>query len=69
MDAVEARFSKKNVGITLEAWSQAAGPGTVVGLGEGPEGLACKGGYMGVWGRAAGLKEGMFSLVGGLWSC
>jgi hypothetical protein len=59
MGAAEARFSKKNVGITLEAWSQAAGPGTVVGLGEGPKGLSCKGGYVGVWGRAAGLKEGI----------
>jgi len=44
MGAVEARFSKKIVEITLEAWSQAAGPGTVVRLGEGPEGLSCKGG-------------------------
>ena len=60
MCAIEARFSKKNVGISLEAWSQAAGPGTVVGLGEGPEGLTCKRGHAGVWGRAAGLKEGMF---------
>ena len=59
MDAVEARFSKTNVGITLEAWSKAAGPGTVVGLGEGPEGLACKRGVCGVLGRAAGLKESL----------
>jgi hypothetical protein len=60
MDAVEARFSKTNVGITLKVWSQEAGPGTVVGLGEGPEGLACKVGNVGVWGRAVELKEGIF---------
>ena len=54
---------------TLEAWSQAAGPGTVVGLGEGPEGLACKGVGVGVWGQTTGLKEGLFSSVGGLWFC
>jgi len=67
--AAEVRFSKRNNGITLEAWSQAAGPGTVVGLGEGPEGLACKGVGVGVWGQTTGLKEGLFSSVGGLWFC
>jgi hypothetical protein len=62
MDAVEARFSKTNVGITLEAWSKAAGPGTVVGLGEGPEGLACKRGVYGGLGASRGAKRGHFWL-------
>ena len=61
MDAAEVCFSKKYVEITLKAWShRQQGLARWLAWEKARKDWLAKGGYMGVWGRAAGFKEGMF---------